>query len=111
MLTNAVATAVLLAELGIMLRYRLVHRRRERPSEWPQLSDVRYGHLAAALAAAAVGWLLGGAEASWGVFVTGLFLGTFVPASAALAVSVLWRPVLGWVVCVAGGLTMGLSSL
>ncbi|MFJ2742202.1 hypothetical protein ACIO3O_21365 [Streptomyces sp. NPDC087440] len=111
MLANTVATVVLLAELGIMLRYRLVHRRRERPSQWPQLSDVRYVHLGAALAAAAVGWLVTGADTRWGTLVTLAFLGAFVPASAALATSVLWRPAYGWIVCAAGGLTMGLSSL
>ncbi|GHE10358.1 hypothetical protein [Streptomyces alanosinicus] len=111
MLINAIATAVLLAELGVIVRYRLVRRRRERPGDWPQPTDVRYSHLAAALAAAIIGWALAGADTAWGTLTTVLFLGVFIPASAALAATALWRPVTGWIVCATGGLATGLATL
>ncbi|MEU8694108.1 hypothetical protein [Streptomyces sp. NPDC048665] len=112
MINDAIATAVLLAELGVIVRYRLVHRRQERPSNWPQLTDVRYGHLAAALAAATVGWAATGADTGWGALTTVLFIGVFIPAAAALAATTLWRqPLTGWLICAAGGLTTGMATL
>ncbi|WP_369382707.1 hypothetical protein [Streptomyces sp. cg36] len=111
MLVNAIATAVLLAELGVIFRYRLVRRRQERPSDWPQLTDVRYGHLAAALAAAATGWAVTGAHMGWGTLSTLLFLGVMIPAATALAATTLWRPLAGWIVCAAGGITVGIATL
>ncbi|MGN5380856.1 hypothetical protein ACQ4WX_38300 [Streptomyces lasalocidi] len=109
---DAIATTVLLAELGVMVRYRLVHRRRERPSDWPQLTDVRYSHLAAALAAAVIGWALTGADNGWDALTSVLFLGVFIPAAAALAATTLWRqPLTGWLICAAGGLTTGMATV
>ncbi|MEL3945574.1 MULTISPECIES: hypothetical protein [Streptomyces] len=111
MFINTIATAVLLAELGVMIRFRLVRGRRERPGDWPQLTDARYGHLAVALAAALVGWAATGADTDWGTLVTVLFLGVVIPAQAALAAALLWRSAVGWAVCAAGGLAAGALSL
>ncbi|MET9498146.1 hypothetical protein [Streptomyces sp. NPDC006552] len=106
---NVIATAVLLAELGVLIRYRLVRRRQERPSNWPELTDYRYGHVAAALAAAVVGWALAGRDVSWGPIVGTLFVGVIVPAVAALAATVLWNAPTAWAVCLVGGFTSGLA--
>ncbi|MFF8729395.1 hypothetical protein ACF073_23270 [Streptomyces sp. NPDC015171] len=111
MLVDAIATAVLLAELGVMIRYRFVRARKNRPGDWPRPTDFRNGHLAAALAAAAAGWALVGAPTGWGDIATILFLGVFVPGVAALAATTLWRPYAGWAVCVAGGLAAGTAVL
>lgn len=111
MLTNTIATAVLLAELGVIIRYRLVRSRREHPGDWPQLTDVRYRHLAAALTAATIGWAANGADTNWGTLTTLLFLGVFIPASAARAATTLWRPLTGWIICAAGGLATGIANL
>ncbi|WP_369394515.1 hypothetical protein AB5J72_48585 [Streptomyces sp. CG1] len=97
----------MLAELGVIVRYRLVHRRQERPSNWPQLTDARYSHLAAAPAAATIGWAATGADTGWDALTTVLFLGVLIPAVAAL-----WRqPLTGWLICSAGGLTTGMATL
>lgn len=111
MLIDTVATAVLLAELAVMVRYRLVRRRLERPGEWPQLADVRYRHLAVALAAAGVGWAAAGADTGWGALTGVLFLGVVVPAATALAAETLWRPLMGWLTCVLGGLAVSAAGL
>ncbi|MGA4844114.1 hypothetical protein [Streptomyces sp. G45] len=111
MLVEAIATAVLLAELALLIRYRIVRRRQERPGDWPRLTDVGYGHLAAALAAAAAGWAAAGAPLDLGTVAAVLFLGGVVPAQAALAATALRRPLTGWFVCGAGGFTAGLALL
>lgn len=111
MLINAIATAVLLAELGVMIRYRLVRGRQERPGDWPQLTDARYDHHAVALIAALTGWAVTGADTDWGTVIPVLFLGVVIPAQAALAATVLWRPLIGWLICAAGGITAGMASL
>ncbi|MFI7388427.1 hypothetical protein [Streptomyces sp. NPDC049813] len=106
---DIIATAVLLAELGVLIRYRLVRRRQERPSAWPSPADYRYGHAAAALAAAATGWALAGKDASWGSVVGALFTGVIVPAAAALAATRLWSSPTAWAICLAGGFTSGMA--
>ncbi|CAM5245267.1 hypothetical protein SALBM135S_05930 [Streptomyces alboniger] len=111
MLINTIATAVLSAELGVMIRYRLVRGRQERPGDWPRPTDARYGHLAAALAAALAGWAVTGADTDRGTVVTVLFLGVVIPAQAALAATVLWRPLTGWTICAAGGVAAGMAGL
>lgn len=111
MFIEVIAMAVLLAEIGLMIRYRIVRRRLERPSDYPQLTDFRYSHLAVALAAAAIGWAVTGARTDWGTVSSVLFIGTVVPAQAALAATTMWRPLAGWVVCIAGGAVAGVISL
>ncbi|MFH8987816.1 hypothetical protein [Streptomyces sp. NPDC017940] len=110
MLANIIATAVLLAELGVVVRYRFVRRGQERPGHWPQLTDARSGHLAVALAAALTGWAVTGADTDGVTVVIVLFLGVVIPVEAAVAATVLWRPLAGWLVCAAGGLTAGAGS-
>ncbi|MCS0605232.1 hypothetical protein NX794_29075 [Streptomyces sp. LP11] len=109
LLVNALATAVLLAELGILIRYRLARRRQERPRDWPDLTDFRYSHVAAALGAAAIGWAITREELTWGSVTGTLFIGVILPAAAALAATVLWNAPAAWLICLAGGFTSGLA--